>query len=109
MEKKVEYVREHYSKEVRKSLVEGRKVGQEKVDGYTLRRKKQRVWTLNRSPHGNKTAREQFGRQVWQRRVKRTKEDGLIRRKQTRESKNQYVRGKEIQTQTLDNEREKNK
>jgi ribosomal protein S10 len=66
------------------------------------------VWTLNRSPHGNKTAREQFGRQVWQRRVKRTKEDGLTRRKQARESKNQYVRGKEIQTQTLDNEREKN-
>jgi len=29
-----------------------------------------RVWTLNRSPHGNKTAREQFGRETWQRKLR---------------------------------------
>lgn len=109
MEKKVEYVREHYSKEVRKDLVEERKEVN-KVVGHTLRRKKQRVWTLNRSPHGNKTAREQFGRQVWQRRVKRNNEgvathatkayakENRARRKRMREKKNQFVRRKEIET-----------
>lgn len=39
----------------------------------TRRRKKERrkegtkKWTLNRSPHGNKTAREQRGREMWSR------------------------------------------
>jgi hypothetical protein len=29
------------------------------------RRVQRRIWTLNRSPHGNKTAREQRGREEW--------------------------------------------
>ena len=100
MEKKVEYVREHYSKDVRKALVEQRKSA-DKENGHTLIRKKQRVWTLNRSPHGNKTAREQFGRQVWQRRLKRKNQEGnedRIVRKKRMEKSNQYVIRKEIQT-----------
>ena len=31
------------------------------------KKKSRRIWTLNRSPHGNKTAREQFGREAWER------------------------------------------
>ncbi len=97
MDKKVEYVREHFNKDVRKILVNGRNEKMELNNGYTLRRKKQRVWTLNRSPHGNKTAREQFGRQVWQRRVKRENKESLEGRKQLMGQKNEYVSRKEIQ------------
>ena len=66
------YVREHYNKEVRREIVG--QVEKREREGLEYRnkgrkRKKQRVWTLNRSPHGNKTAREQFGRQIWQRTV----------------------------------------
>jgi hypothetical protein len=104
MQNKVEYVREHYNKGVRRSILESVnavKSGDEKrVKGFKIKRKKQRVWTLNRSPHGNKTAREQFGRQVWQRRRERGwKENGsqpLDRRKQRMYSQNQYVSLKEI-------------
>jgi hypothetical protein len=113
MEKKVVYVREHFSKEVRQSIVELARQreteGQEKrVNGYQFKRKKQRVWTLNRSPHGNKTAREQFGRQVWQRRRERSgnKVNGTSVasdakqewRKKVVYGKHEYVRRKEIQT-----------
>ena len=99
---------EHYSKEVRKSIVElavqeadtnlciDLCVGERKRIS-TLKRKKQRVWTLNRSPHGNKTAREQFGRQVWQRRRERKSESGLESRKKIVYGKNQYVKRKERQ------------
>jgi len=109
MEKKIEYVMEHFSKEVRKSIValanQAETEGEEKrVKGYTLKRKTQRVWTLNRSPHGNKTAREQFGRQVWQRRrVRGESEKGLERRKQIVYGKNQYVTRKEIRN-SVENE-----
>ena len=55
-----------------------RKGGRVSERGASGRReKKQRVrvqrrkWTLNRSPHGNKTAREQFGRESWKRSRKR--------------------------------------
>lgn len=103
MDKKVVYVMEHYSKEVRKSIVElamqentTQSVGEGKRVS-TLKRKKVRVWTLNRSPHGNKTAREQFGRQVWQRRRERKSESGLENRKKIVYGKNQYVKRKEIQ------------
>ncbi len=104
MDKKVVYVMEHYSKEVRKSIVElavqevdtMKSVGEGKRIS-TLKRKKVRVWTLNRSPHGNKTAREQFGRQVWQRRRERKSESGLESRKKIVYGKNQYVKRKEIQ------------
>jgi ribosomal protein S10 len=102
MQKKIEYVMEHFSKEVRRSIVkmtnQVETEGEEKrIKGYTLKRKKQRVWTLNRSPHGNKTAREQFGRQVWQRRMERKDEAGLDRRKKIVYGKNEYVTRKEIQ------------
>lgn len=101
---------EHYSKEVRISIAkmasqvkyEDQLNTEEKlVKGFKLNRKKQRVWTLNRSPHGNKTAREQFGRQVWQRRreirARSGKEkESLDRRKQVIYGQNQYVIRKEI-------------
>ena len=32
----------------------------------TRTRRKRRRWTVNRSPHGNKTAREQLGREQWE-------------------------------------------
>jgi len=100
MQKKIEYVMEHYSKEVRISIVklanQVKIEGEEKVvKGFKLKRKKQRVWTLNRSPHGNKTAREQFGRQVWQRR-RETSKDGLDRRKKLVYGQKQYVTRKEV-------------
>jgi hypothetical protein len=75
--KKREYVLEHYSKEVRKARREERTMAK----GGEFNRKKRRVWTLNRSPHGNKTAREQFGRERWQRRVKREGEEGREQRR----------------------------
>ena len=63
-----EVVRTHYSKEERQRvgavLVEG-------LEGVCLRgytRVGRRKWTVNRSPHGNKTAREQRGREEWKRR-----------------------------------------
>ena len=103
--KKVEYVREHFSKEVRQAVVEKANQreteGQEKrVKAYQFNRKKQRVWTLNRSPHGNKTAREQFGRQVWQRRrqVSEASEANVERRKKVVYGKHDYVSRKEIQS-----------
>lgn len=45
-----------------------------------------RRWTRDRSPHGNTTAREQFGRQQWKRRLERSgrKEEGIVRRRQTK-------------------------
>jgi hypothetical protein len=101
MEKKVVYVREHYNKEVRKSILDevNRESEQNLVKGYKLNRKKQRVWTLNRSPHGNKTAREQFGRQVWQRRRERgegrEKSGGFRRRKKILYGIHQHVSRKE--------------
>lgn len=63
------YVREHYHKSVRQTLEEQRL---QVYPSSTLiskgrKRTKYRRWTLNRSPHGNKTAREQFGRQTWKR------------------------------------------
>lgn len=97
MQNKVEYVREHYNKGVRLSILESIKEmnGEERSrKGFKLKRKKQRVWTLNRSPHGNKTAREQFGRQVWQRRRDREK-TSRSQRKQRLYSQNQYVSRKE--------------
>jgi hypothetical protein len=33
----------------------------------SLERKHRRKWTVNRSPHGNKTARDQLGREDWKR------------------------------------------
>jgi len=105
MQNKVVYVREHYSKEVRKSILDSVNGGnsvhsdQKIVKGFKLNRKAQRVWTLNRSPHGNKTAREQFGRQVWQRRRERAdgvqKNTGLERRKTILYGMNQHVTRKE--------------
>jgi len=109
MKKTIEYVMEHYSKEVRRSILElanrATTEGEEKIrKGFQLKRKKQRVWTLNRSPHGNKTAREQFGRQVWQRRRELaplrdpiTKEVNREWRKKLVYGQHQYVTRKEVQ------------
>jgi ribosomal protein S10 len=100
--KKVEYVREHYSKEVRKEIAEKRE-SKKRMKASSFQRKKQRMWTLNRSPHGNKTAREQFGRQVWQRRRQRTEEKkGWDRRKEVVYKEHQYVSRKEISYRNLD-------
>jgi len=118
MQRKVVYVREHYSKEVRLSLLESvqsrktesndnEKREEKLLQGWKLNRKKQRVWTLNRSPHGNKTAREQFGRQVWQRRRERnsglnevTGKSGLETRKKVIYGENQHVTRKERKEET---------
>lgn len=71
-------VRKHHGKEERERE-EGRllkKTGREKEEGRRKReglrkkergRVKRRKWTVNRSPHGNKTAREQRGREEWKR------------------------------------------
>lgn len=105
LENKVEYVREHYNKSVRRSILEAlkEKNGEERErKGFQMKRKKQRVWTLNRSPHGNKTAREQFGRQVWQRRRERER-TGRAKRKQRLYSQDQYVSRKERSVKDLKN------
>lgn len=100
---KTTYVIQHVHKQVRKGVEEARraKKGEEGTStgtpGWTShgrQRKKQRVWTLNRSPHGNKTAREQVGRQIWQRKREnvdpgqmkaiRGSERGKVKRKETR-------------------------
>jgi ribosomal protein S10 len=66
------YTIEHYSKQYRKDVLRqiresSKKRGEEQpAFSSSFFRKKRRVWTLNRSPHGNKTAREQFGRDHWQ-------------------------------------------
>ena len=99
----VSYVREHYNQEVRKGLFDTVKERETAPVGYEnkgRKRKKQRVWTLNRSPHGNKTAREQFGRQIWQRTIQASKEKGsevdpLSRRKQVIQMQKVYVTRKE--------------
>jgi ribosomal protein S10 len=84
---------EHSQKEVRQG-VEQRRRRERGTEGRSHGRLKkgERVWTLNRSPHGNKTAREQFGRQRWQRtregleeaRVKRVRREyqGNLKRKE---------------------------
>jgi hypothetical protein len=98
----VKYVREHYNQGVRKEVraqLSTRKGEKGEVTNKGRRRKKQRVWTLNRSPHGNKTAREQFGRQIWQRSVERKREDGtygLERRKKVIQGQKEYVKRKQV-------------
>jgi hypothetical protein len=102
------YVREHYNKEVRKTVFERVNERQEqdkeavKYVNKGRKRKQQRVWTLNRSPHGNKTAREQFGRQIWQRTIQVQREKGnprgvdpLSRRKEVIQTQKAYVSRKE--------------
>ena len=86
---KSRYVIEHYNKEVRRGVEKRRG---EEVKGQGRQRKKQRVWTLNRSPHGNKTAREQFGRQIWQRKREKVGEE---ERKKVRKSEKGKVKRKE--------------
>lgn len=92
---KATYVMQHYSKGVRTSVGKTRREGSAgEVRVHGRHRKKQRVWTLNRSPHGNKTAREQFGRQIWQRKREnldqsdrnkvRRSEQGKVGRKEKR-------------------------
>jgi hypothetical protein len=73
------YVREHPSRKLRKSILWKRgslevKIGKEStalVRGSERKRKQRRKRTLNRSPHGNKTAREQLAQDIWQRKRKR--------------------------------------
>lgn len=93
---KATYVIQHYSKEVRTGVEKTRREGN-KDSGKDVRvhgryRKKQRVWTLNRSPHGNKTAREQFGRQIWQRKRENLDQE---QRKAVRRSEHGKVSRKE--------------
>lgn len=98
------YVREHYNKDVRREILEQVNRGEREVMEFVnkgRKRKKQRIWTLNRSPHGNKTAREQFGREIWQRTVgvKRNKGkreiDPLQARKEVVQGRKDYVSRKE--------------
>jgi hypothetical protein len=78
----VRYTRKHYSRQKRKQQEEQRqKAGRRKTKGQRKRVKEKR-WTRNRSLHGNKTAREQFGRKVWQR--KRNRSEGQRSTKATR-------------------------
>jgi hypothetical protein len=67
--------RTHFSKEQRRST--DHSVGEAK----NRRCVKRRTWTLNRSPHGNKTAREQRGREQWKAQWirERGQKDGSIR------------------------------
>lgn len=63
-------VREHHGKQERERLASRRRVKAGR--GQVLRKKergrvKRRKWTVNRSPHGNKTAREQRAREQWKR------------------------------------------
>jgi ribosomal protein S10 len=98
MKVKTTYVRQDRQKPVRQAVERTRRAVAHGRDGSTVkthgrRRKTQRVWTLNRSPHGNKTAREQFGRQRWQRKREhvdpsvrtevRRSEGGKVKRKET--------------------------
>jgi hypothetical protein len=100
----VSYVREHYHPEVRKAVWKA--LTEEKgtlvrVWNQGRKRKAQRTWTLNRSPHGNKTAREQFGREVWQRTLRiqgEAGDSGLERRKQVLHHSQTYVGRKEIRS-----------
>jgi hypothetical protein len=55
--------RAHYSKEQRRR--DGTSIGLAMREVKKRRRVQRRMWTLNRSPHGNKTAREQRGREEW--------------------------------------------
>ena len=97
------YVREHYNKEVRIGVIGGVKKEGTEILHQERKRKNERVWTLNRSPHGNKTAREQFGIQVWQRtrEVGKTREgkDPLVLRKEVIQDQNEYVSRKEKKKQ----------
>lgn len=90
MKRTREYVRTHHSKKVREERVD--KEMNQGVDpkGLSMEKVKERKWTLNRSPHGNKTAREQFGRQVWKRRRKRD-EEGRLQRKRKMRKNGRYV------------------
>lgn len=104
--KVVKYIREHYNKGLRKDvymeLKEGGRIDLGKIN-MDRKRKKQRIWTLNRSPHGNKTAREQFGMQIWQLTVcmkmnnNISQNDRLVRRKSVLNNRNDYVNRKEVQ------------
>jgi hypothetical protein len=58
--------REHHSKEQRRK--ESIRIGGERKK---RRQVKRRVWTVNRSPHGNKTARDQRGREQWKGELRR--------------------------------------
>jgi hypothetical protein len=72
-------VRIHHSKEERQRVIRGvllqfRGEGTASspvVSVRGCRRVQRRTWTVNRSPHGNKTARQQRGREQWQRRRRR--------------------------------------
>lgn len=57
-----------------------REVGLRKKERGRVKRRK---WTVNRSPHGNKTAREQRGRDEWKRSRTR-KGRGAVERKERR-------------------------
>ena len=63
-----EYRVTHYSKRERQRRWTRRAkvVGEEHRVGEWKRVSRKR-WTVNRSPHGHKTAREQFGRDRWER------------------------------------------
>lgn len=94
------YVREHYNKEVRQGVMGEVKKESMEILHQERKRKQERIWTLNRSPHGNKTAREQFGRQVWQRTreigwPQEGKKDPLARRKERIQDRGEYVSRKE--------------
>lgn len=84
-------MRTHHSKKVREERIHVN--GEEDTKTYSIDRVKERKWTLNRSPHGNKTAREQFGRQIWKRRRKRD-EEGRKNRKVYLRKNGRYVERK---------------
>ena len=65
---KKEYRLSHYSKRERQRVWTMRchALGEEQRKGEWQRASRKR-WTVNRSPHGHKTAREQFGRDRWER------------------------------------------
>lgn len=92
-------VRKHHGKAERERsegrLLKSSSTRREKEEGRRKReglrkkergRVKRRKWTVNRSPHGNKTAREQRGREEWKR-SRTMKGRGAGERKERRNGK----------------------
>ena len=97
-----EYRLSHYSKRERQRRWTRRVslLGEEKRTGEWKRVSRKR-WTVNRSPHGHKTAREQFGRDRWQRKRRRSAREGgektesLVARREKRVRTRKRGRGRE--------------
>ena len=79
----------------------GRSRRERKKGGEVRKREHRRKWTVNRSPHGNKTARDQRGREEWKvgrvvgRREGKEREKSLKERRNRKGYVTQTVRKRE--------------